>query len=155
MFVWLWYEVEDMREKASYNSKCLIIEITIIYGFTLPFRCNKPVVPATYYGSPVRLTYISSCLIPPAVKFYLSCWKQSHGPLARYVTFRIAHAPGMPGTFSRDRGLAIQTCIMVRASRTCRDAWRDHELAVCLKSVSGKTLPAFPAYAQPAILRIW
>ena len=24
----------------------------------------------------------------------------SHGPLARYVTLRVAHAPGMPGTFS-------------------------------------------------------
>ena len=23
-----------------------------------------------------------------------------HGPLARYVKFRVAHAPGMPGTFS-------------------------------------------------------
>ena len=25
---------------------------------------------------------------------------QRHGPLARYVTLRVAHAPGMPGTFS-------------------------------------------------------
>ena len=24
----------------------------------------------------------------------------SHGPLTRYVTLHVAHAPGMPGTFS-------------------------------------------------------
>ena len=24
----------------------------------------------------------------------------THGPLARYVKVRVAHAPGMPGTFS-------------------------------------------------------
>ena len=33
---------------------------------------------------------------------------------------------------------------------TCRDACRDRQTAV-----AGKTFPAFPAYAQPAILRIW
>ena len=27
-------------------------------------------------------------------------WELSHGPLARYVKLRMAHAPGMPGTFS-------------------------------------------------------
>ena len=26
--------------------------------------------------------------------------KADHGPLARYVKLRVAHAPGMPGTFS-------------------------------------------------------
>ena len=35
---------------------------------------------------------------------------QWHGPLTRYVELRVAHAPGMPGTFSRHRGLAIPTC---------------------------------------------
>ena len=54
-------------------------------------------------------------------------------PLARYVKFRIAHAPGMPGTFSRHRGLAIPTCIMARTWRTCRDA--------CLW---GKNVPGIP-----------
>ena len=27
----------------------------------------------------------------------------AHGPLTRYVTLRVAHAPGMPGTFPRHR----------------------------------------------------
>ena len=44
-----------------------------------------------------------------------------HGPLARYVKLRVAHAPGFP----RHRRLAIQTCITARVSRTCRDTCRD------------------------------
>ena len=27
-------------------------------------------------------------------------WRWQHGPLTRYVKLRVAHAPGMPGTFS-------------------------------------------------------
>ena len=30
----------------------------------------------------------------------------SHGPLARYVKLRVAHAPGMPGTFSPPPGVS-------------------------------------------------
>ena len=82
--------------------------------------------------------------------------KLSHGPLARYVKLCVAHAPGMPGTFSPatdfkgNHKLAIPACITARASRTCRDACRDR-----LPAVAGKTFPAFPAHAQPTILRIW
>ena len=75
-----------------------------------------------------------------------------NGPLTRYAKLRVAHAPGMPGTFSHDaefkgkRGLAIPACITARASRTCRDACRD-----CLPAVAGKTFPAFPAHAHPQL----
>ena len=39
-----------------------------------------------------------------------------HGPLARYVKLRVAHAPGMPGTFSppprvSDPGMYHGTCV--------------------------------------------
>ena len=42
--------------------------------------------------------------------------KRSHGPLARYVKLRVAHAPGMPGTFSpppwiNDPGMHHGTCV--------------------------------------------
>ena len=73
-----------------------------------------------------------------------------HGPLTRYVKSRVAHAPGMPGTFppaaefKGKRELAIPACITARASRTCRDACRD-----CLPAVAGKTFPAFLAHAHP------
>ena len=75
-----------------------------------------------------------------------------HGPLTRYVKLQVAHAPGMPGTFSPaadfkgNRWLAIPTCITARAWRTCRDACRDR-----LPAVTGKTFPAFPAHAHPLI----
>ena len=44
-----------------------------------------------------------------------------HGTLTRYVKLRVAHAPGMPGTLPRHRGLAIPTCITAHVWRTCRD----------------------------------
>ena len=56
---------------------------------------------------------------------------------------------------SHSRGLAIPTCIMARAWRTCRDPCRGRLLTFRLKSVAGKTFPVFQAHAQPAILRIW
>ena len=73
-----------------------------------------------------------------------------HGPVTRYVKLQVAHAPGMPGTFSPaadfkgNRLLAIPACTTARAWRTCRDACRDRWPAV-----TGKTFPAFPAHAHP------
>ena len=57
--------------------------------------------------------------------------------------------------FPRHSGLAILACITTRAWRTCRDACRDRQIAVCLKSVAGKAFPAFLAHAQPVVVRIW
>ena len=58
--------------------------------------------------------------------------------------------PGPATDFKGNRYLAIPACITARASRTCRDACQDRQLAV-----AGDTFPAFPAHAQPAILCIW
>ena len=67
-----------------------------------------------------------------------------------------AHAPGMPGTFSpspqvRDPDMHHGTCVThvpwcMSGSLTCGFLWNRRR---------GKTFPAFPAHAQPAILRIW
>ena len=86
-------------------------------------------------------------------KSWLKSWSftvnWTHGPLTRYVKLQVAHAPGMPGTFSPaadfkgNRKLAIPTCVTARAWRTCRDACRDRAPAV-----TGKTFPAFPAHAH-------
>ena len=79
-----------------------------------------------------------------------------HGPLARYVILRDAHAPGMPGTFSppprfSDPDMHHGTCVThvpwcMSGSLTSSFLW---------SRPRGKTFPAFPAHAQPAILRIW
>ena len=53
--------------------------------------------------------------------------------------------------FPHRRGLTIPTCITARAWHTCRDANQRFPL----KSVTGKTFPAFPVHTQPAILCIW
>ena len=80
----------------------------------------------------------------------------SHGPLIRYVISRVAHAPGMPGTFSppprvSDPDMHHGTCVThvpwcMPGSLTSGFLWSRRR---------GKTFPAFPAHAQPAILRIW
>ena len=61
---------------------------------------------------------------------------KQNGPFAGYVKLRVAHAPGIPGTFypptdfKGKRLLAISACITARASRTCHDACRDRLTAV-------------------------
>ena len=67
-----------------------------------------------------------------------------------------AHAPGMPGTFSpsppvSDPDMHHGTCVThvpwcMPGSLTSGFLWNRRR---------GKTFPAFPAHAQPAILRIW
>ena len=78
-----------------------------------------------------------------------------NGPLARYVKLRVAHVPGMPGTFSP----AIAGWRSRHASRHVRDARAVMHAGIAnlwfpLKSVAGKTFSTFPAHAQPTILRI-
>ena len=67
-----------------------------------------------------------------------------HGPFTRYVRLRVGHAPGMRERFPRHRWLAIPTCITPRASRTCRDACRDHQLAVSFEVGGGENVPGIP-----------
>ena len=79
-----------------------------------------------------------------------------NGPLARYVILRVAHAPRMPGKFSppprfSDPDMHHGTCVThvpwcMSGSLTSSFLW---------SRPRGKTFPAFPAHAQPAILRIW
>ena len=66
-----------------------------------------------------------------------------HGPLTRYVKLQVAHAPGMPGTFSpaadfkENRLLAIPACMS--GLLTCGDR---------------ENVPGIPGACAPAILRI-
>ena len=74
-----------------------------------------------------------------------SIYKSGHnGPLDRYVKLWFARAPGMPGTFSPHRGLAIPTCITARAWSTCCDACRDRKLAVSSEVRGGQNVPGTP-----------
>ena len=76
-----------------------------------------------------------------------------HGPLARYVKSRVAHALGVPGTFSppprvSDPDMHFGTCVThvpwcMPGSLTRGILW----------SWWRETFSAFPAHAQPAILR--
>ena len=114
-------------------------------------------------------TFISHSLETHTVIIYVcflitdiwSCDKViSHGPQpwASCQIHKIggAHAPGMPGTFSpspqvSDPDMHHGTCVThvpwcMPGSLTSGFLWNRRR---------GKTFPAFPAHAQPAILRIW
>ena len=88
-------------------------------------------------------------------------WCQTTGKMPQWASCQIrkiagAHAPGMPGTFSpsphvSDPDMHHGTCVThvpwcMPGSLTS---------GFILNRRRGETFPAFPAHAQPAILRIW
>ena len=83
---------------------------------------------------PIFISCISSSMLPLYIHISHSYMAQLLAltgtntpflwPLARYLKLWVAHSPGMPGTFSPHRGLAILACITARAWSTCRDACR-------------------------------
>ena len=97
-----------------------------------------------------RLLRIKTPNIPEICK---NSWNINHGPLARYIKLPVAHAPGMPGTFSppprvSDPDMHHGTCVThvpwcMPGSLTS---------VFFLSRWWGKTFPAFPAHAQPANL---
>ena len=61
----------------------------------------------------IHYNYVTSVSWRGAVDSYKG---PSNGPLARYIKLRVAHAPGMPGTFSppprvSDPGMHSDTCV--------------------------------------------
>ena len=76
--------------------------------------------------------------------------RNDHEPLARYARLRVAHAPGMPGTFSpspqvSDPDMHHGMCVThvpwcMPGSLTSGFLWNRRR---------GKTFPAFPAHAHP------
>ena len=58
----------------------------------------------------------------------------SNGSLSRYAKLQVRMRGECRERFSRHRRLAIPTCITARASRTCRDACRDRQLAVSFEN---------------------
>ena len=78
-----------------------------------------------------------------------------HGPLTRYAILRVAHAPEMPGTFSPPPRVSDPD--MHHGTWVTHVPWRMPGLLTTgfpWGRWRQKTFPAFPAHAQPAILRI-
>ena len=82
-----------------------------------------------------------------------SCQLACHGPLARYVILRAAHASGMPRTFSPSPRVSDPD--KHHGKCVTHVSWCMPGSLTHLKSVAGKTFPASQAHAQFAILRIW
>ena len=103
----------------------------------------------------------SWCRHNNTLSFQPVCDIRWHTPVMPWASCQMrkiasAHAPGMPGTFSppprvNDPDMHHGTCLThvpwcMPGSLTRGFLWSRRR---------GKTLPAFPAHAQPAILRIW
>ena len=76
--------------------------------------------------------------------------------LTRSVKLRVAHAPGMPVTFSPPSW--VSNLDTHHGTRVTHVPWcmpGSLTSGFLWSLVAGKTFPAFPAHAQPAILRIW
>ena len=82
--------------------------------------------------------------------------KFMHGSLARYVKSWVAHATGMPGTFSppprvSDPDMHYGTCVT-------HVPWCMPGSLIsvfCFEVSGGENVPGFPGACAPAILRIW
>ena len=59
---------------------------------------------------------------------WLAPYLADYGPLARYVKFRFAHAPWMPGMFPLHRGFALPTCM--HDARAVMHRWRGKVLGI-------------------------
>ena len=94
-------------------------------------------------------------------KYFNQTYVNYYGQIKQWASCQIrkiagAHALGMPGTFSpslqvSDPDMHHGTCVThvpwcMPGSLTSSFLWNRRR---------GKTFPAFPAHAQPAILRIW
>ena len=79
-----------------------------------------------------------------------------HGPLTRHVKLEVAHASGMPETFSPPP--LVSDPDMHQGTYVTHVPWcMSRKLANSrfpLKSEAGKTFPIFPAHAQTTLLRI-
>ena len=90
--------------------------------FFFRLQNDLPPVEASIAGETPRSHSINAGVVFLSVYKMATSLGTCHGLLARYIKLRVAHAPGMPGTFfPRHHWVAIPTCIMARAWRTCRD----------------------------------
>ena len=106
------------------------------------------------------ISWIWQSVIKSSLRHYwpgCRCNRTMHGPLTRYVKLRVAHAPGMPGTFSphptskkplvSDPGMHHGTCVTHVPG--C--------MSGSLTRGDGEDVPSRHSrrMRKPAILRIW
>ena len=97
---WLYMMSESVSSINNFNYSSLRI-IQICLEMCIRFLCHKI--------NAMCATTRAHCLDQVTWKLWY------HGPLARYVKLRVAHAPGMPGTFSppprvSDPDMHLGTC---------------------------------------------
>ena len=151
-----WTSAPHNIHEVVYVTPALFYINTILY-FLSNQACIGTSIPQweVFYTSNILYIHISLSISRDFTRNIIS---GHHGPFTRYAKLRAAHAPGMPGTFSppptskktvvSDLGMHHGTC--VRHVPWCMSGSPTRGVGG-----GGETFPAFPAHAQPAILRIW
>ena len=159
--LWLWYTWTTFYTLVLFiaiNSNTLNREQS---SFGLPFRhwylcvIHNRKSPVIHFANSLGAANYSLLFARTLILWPDKVTISAHGPLARYVKLRFAHAPGMPGTLSplprvSDPDMHHGTCVThvpwcMSGSLTGDFLWNRWR---------GRTFPAFPAHAQPTILRI-
>ena len=124
----------------------VILRLTKFYALAANKKLSKrqlPVRPVTEILS----TWLHSCFSRDVMNYFISTG-QAHGcpmgllPDTYNCGLRIRRE--CRERFPRHRGLAIPTCITVRAWRTCRDAYRDRLTSGFLWSRRWENVPGIP-----------
>ena len=134
-----------------------LIQIFVVHSCSLIANCFCNYVASNYSRSSRHLWY-SLIIAQVLPQIWIACclrWRWQWAS-CQIRTIAGAHAPGMPGTFSPspqvgDPGMHHGTCVThvpwcMPGSLTSSFLWNRRR---------AKPFPAFPAHAQPAILRIW
>ena len=109
---------------------------------------------------------VNSCFPSDRINLYVFVWcivccltdddDCCNGPLTRYVKLQVAHAPGMPGTFSPR--CQFQRKPLVSDPGMHHGTWVTH-VPWCMSGSrtrgDGENVPGIPGACAPAILRIW
>ena len=122
------------------------------------FISHRHVIEAQTRCPPLCILHFQTHFVTVAQNFTQTYWGWSnwrygrigsgYGPLTRYIKLPVVHASGIPGTFSPPPQVIDLDMDHARASRTCRDACRDRQLAVSFEVGGGENVPGIPgAYA--------
>ena len=122
--IWYVFQVSNCRPFSLYSSSCShhcqkyvlfyvgLYVWSVVFIVLLPYRdgCGKALSNMTaakrlhcHVGLWAWFDIQADCISLAPFKNIMASWHENafrHGPLTRYVTLRVAHAPGMPGKFS-------------------------------------------------------
>ena len=106
--IFIWFVQRLLSPKSGYHDWKWVLIVAVNNMFYINFRVRSilwyfwhDINDSPYQTDLLQLFFCKLCACTTCISVW---WHQvchiCHGPLARYIKVRVAHAPGMPGTFS-------------------------------------------------------